>query len=347
MPTALHRILPRLAAGALFLAVAAAAPAEELNIYSYREPQLIDPILNSFTAKTGIKVNVVFARDGLNERMAAEGRNSPADLLLTTDIARLVEAKAAELTQPFISPELAKRLPDIARDAEGHWIALTMRARVIFASRERVAESQIDYKDLADPKWKGRICSRSGQYPYNTALFAAMIAHIGEAETERWLTAVKNNLAQRPSGGDREQVRDVASGKCDIAIGNTYYMGLMATDQRRPDQKIWANSVKVIFPRFEGGGTHINISGVALSKNAPHRAQALALIAYLASDEAQSMYAEVNHEYPAVSSVAPSKLVQSWGKLAADRLPLENIAKWRKKASELVDKVNFDAGPDS
>ena len=331
----------------LLLGLVLPASAAEVNIYTYRERQLIDPLLKAFAAKTGIKANVLFAKDGLNERMAAEGSNSPADLLLTTDVTRLVEAKAEGLTEAFVSKDLAARLPDMARDPDGHWIALTMRARVIFASRERVAEDKIDYADLADPKWKGRICSRSGQYAYNTALFAAMIAHKGEAETERWLSAVKANLAHRPSGGDREQVRDVASGKCDLAIANTYYMGLMVTDKKHPEQKAWTDAVKVIFPQFESGGTHINISGVALSRNAPHKAEALALIAFLASDEAQALYAEVNHEYPAVPSVAPSKLVQSWGKLTTDPQPLENIPKWRKQASELVDKVNFDAGPGS
>ena len=342
----------RTAAGMLLLlgtvlGTALSATAAEVNIYSYRELQLIEPLLKAFTAKTGIKTNVLFAKDGLNERMAAEGRNSPADLLLSTDVTRLVEAKAEALTQAFVSTELAARLPDVARDPDGHWIALTMRARVIFASRERVTETRIDYADLADPKWKGRICSRSGQYSYNTALIAAMIAHKGEAETERWLAAVKANLAHRPAGGDRDQVRDVASGKCDLAIANTYYMGLMATDTKHPEQKAWTDAVKVIFPRFEGGGTHINISGVALSRYAPHKVEALALIAFLASDEAQALYAEVNHEYPIVPAVAPSKLVQSWGKLTADSLPLDNIPKWRKAASELVDKVNFDAGPGS
>ena len=188
---------------------------------------------------------------------------------------------------------------------------------------------------------------RSGQHAYNTALFAAMIAHKGEAATERWLMAVRENLAQRPAGGDREQVRDVFTGKCDIAVANTYYMALMATDVKQPQQKEWAKSVRVIFPEFPGGGSHINVSGVALAKNAPHKIEALALIAYLTSEDAQALYAEINHEYPIVPGIAASKLVQSWGTFKADALPLENLSKLRKKASELVDKTNFDAGPNS
>ena len=331
------------ATGAMIAPIRAA----ELNIYTYREPQLLEPLLTAFTAKTGIKTNIVFARDGLNERMAAEGRNSPVDLLFTTDVARLVSAKTDGLTEAFVSAQLAAQLPDVARDADGHWIALTMRARVVLASRDRVKQDALSYEELADPKWKGRICSRSGQHPYNTALVAAMIAHKGEAAAEAWLNGVKQNLAQRPAGGDREQVRDVFSGKCDLAIANTYYMGLMATDEKKPEQKEWAKSVKVIFPVFEGKGTHVNVSGVTLAKHAPHKAEALALIAYLVSPEAQAQYAEINHEYPVVKSVAPSKLVQSWGTLNPDSLGLENLPKWRQKASELVDKVNFDAGPGS
>lgn len=336
----------RLAAGILAL-MSGTAIGAEVNIYSYREPQLIEPLLKSFTSKTGIKANLVFARDGLNERLAAEGKGSPADVLLTTDIQRLTSAKADQLTQSFIGPELAAQIPAAYRDADGHWVALTMRARVLFASRDRVKVDQIDYAELAHPKWKGRICSRSGQHPYNTALFAAMIAHKGEAEAERWLRGLKENLAQRPAGGDREQVRDVFSGKCDLALGNTYYMGLMQTETQKLEQKEWAASVKVIFPRFEGAGTHVNVSGAAVTMHAPHRTEALALVAFLAGAEAQALYAAGNHEYPVNTTVAPSAVVQGWGKLTADSLPLDNISKWRQKASELVDKVNFDAGPNS
>ena len=327
--------------------LASAVCAAEVNVYSYREPQLIEPLLKAFTAKSGITVNLVFARDGLNERLAAEGRNSPADVLLTADISRLTAAKVDLLTQSFVTPAMAGAIPAAHRDAEGHWIALTMRARVLFASRERVKEDAIDYTSLADPKWRGRICSRSGQHPYNTALIAAMIAHKGEAETERWLRGVKQNLAQRPAGGDREQVRDVFSGKCDLALGNTYYMGLMMSETQRPEQKQWAASVKTIFPRFDGAGTHVNVSGAAIARHAPHRAEAQALLEYLVSDAAQELYAGANHEYPVNTKVAPSKIVESFGKLSADQLPLDNISKWRQKASELVDKVNFDAGPNS
>jgi iron(III) transport system substrate-binding protein len=342
------RIVPRAALCLAALAGSvAAATAEEVNIYSYRQPQLIDPLLKAFTTKTGINANVVYAADGLNERLAAEGRNSPADLLFTVDAGRLSEAKDAGLTQPVESAVLAQAIPVQYRDPANHWFGLTMRARVVYASKERVKQDSITYEELADPKWKGKVCIRSGQHVYNTSLIATIIAHKGEEYAEKWLKGVRDNLAHKPAGGDREQARDIASGKCDIALGNTYYMGLMATNEKNPEQKQWAAAIRPIFPNAKDRGSHVNISGMAMAKNAPNRATALKLMEFLASDEAQKIYAAANNEYPVSPHVAPSEIVASWGTLKADPLPLENIAKYRKRASELVDKVNFDAGPSS
>jgi len=215
---------------------------------------------------------------------------------------------------------------------------------VVYASKERVQQDSITYEELADPKWKGRICSRSGQHPYNVSLIASMIAHKGEEEAEKWLRGLKENLAQKPAGGDREQARDIYSGKCDLALGNTYYVALML---KNPEQKAWAESIKVLFPNAQDRGSHVNISGMALAKYAPNKENAIKLMEFLASPEAQGIYAQVNNEYPISQEVAPSEVVQSWGKLNPDKLPLDEIAKLRKKASELVDKVNFDAGPSS
>jgi iron(III) transport system substrate-binding protein len=319
----------------------------EVNVYSYREPQLIDPLLKAFTAKTGIKTNVVFASSGLNERLAAEGANSPADLLFTVDAGRLSEAKDMGLTQPINDPVLKTTIPAPFRDAQDHWFGITMRGRIVYASKERVKQDAITYEELADPKWKGKICVRSGQHVYNTSLIATMIANKGEAFTETWLKGFKDNLAQKPAGGDREQARDIASGKCDIALGNTYYMALMATNEKNPEQKQWGAAIKPLFPNAQDRGTHVNISGMALTKNAPNKPNAVKLMEFLASDEAQKIYATANNEYPVNAKVEPSDIVKSWGALKPDPLPLENIAKYRKKASELVDKVNFDAGPNS
>lgn len=330
------------------IAASSAALAQgEVNIYSYREPGLIDPLLKAFTEKTGIKTNVVFASAGLNERLAAEGQNSPADLLFTVDAGRLSEAKDAGLTQPVDSAALKAAIPGPYRDPADHWFGLTMRARVVYASKDRVKQEAITYEELADPKWKGKICIRSGQHVYNTSLIATIIAHKGEAAAEAWLRGLKANLAQKPAGGDREQARDIFSGKCDLAIGNTYYMALMARNEKNPEQKQWGAAIKPLFPNAGDRGSHVNISGMALAKNSPNKANALKLMEFLASEEAQKIYASANNEYPVNPKVEPSDIVKSWGKLKPDALPLENIAKYRKKASELVDKVNFDAGPSS
>jgi iron(III) transport system substrate-binding protein len=345
-----HRSARKLASVAFSVCALGASGAlaqGEVNIYSYREPQLIDPLLKAFTDKTGIKANIVYAGAGLNERLAAEGQNSPADLLLTVDAGRLSEAKDAGLTQPVNSSALKGAIPAQFRDPADHWFALTMRSRVVYASKERVKQDAITYEELADPKWKGKICVRSGQHVYNTSLIATMIANKGEEFTETWLKGVKANLAQKPSGGDREQARDIFSGKCDIALGNTYYMALMAKNDKNPEQKEWGAAIKPLFPNASDRGSHVNISGVAMAKYAPNRANAVALMEFLASEAAQSIYAMANNEYPVNPKVQPSEIVQSWGKLKPDPLPLENIAKYRKKASELVDKVNFDAGPSS
>jgi iron(III) transport system substrate-binding protein len=330
------------------IAASSAALAQgEVNIYSYREPGLIDPLLKAFTEKTGIKTNVVFASAGLNERLAAEGQNSPADLLFTVDAGRLSEAKDAGLTQPVDSAALKAAIPAPYRDPANHWFGLTMRSRIVYASKDRVKQDAITYDELADPKWKGKICIRSGQHVYNTSLLATIIAHKGEAAAEAWLKGVKANLAQKPAGGDREQARDIFSGKCDLAVGNTYYMALMAKNEKNPEQKQWGAAIKPLFPNANDRGSHVNISGMALAKNSPNKANALKLMEFLASEDAQKIYASANNEYPVNPKVEPSDTVKSWGKLKPDALPLENIAKYRKKASELVDKVNFDAGPSS
>jgi iron(III) transport system substrate-binding protein len=329
---------------ATVLAATIAAPAHaqgEVNIYSYREPSLIDPLLKAFSAKTGIKTNVVFAAAGLNERLAAEGANSPADLLFTVDAGRLAEAKSAGLTQPVSLPELAT-IPASFRDGEGHWFGLTMRGRVVYASKERVKQDTITYEELADPKWKGKVCVRSGQHIYNVSLLGAIIAHKGEAAAEAWLKGVRANLARKPAGGDREAVRDVRAGLCDLAIANTYYMAAML---KNPEQKAWAESTRMLFPNAGDRGTHVNISGMAMAKHARNKDAALKLMAFLASDEGQALYASVNNEYPISPRAAPSDLVKSWGTLKPDALPLDAMTKNLKKASELVDKVGFDAGP--
>lgn len=323
------------------------AQGNDVNIYSLRQTSLIQPLLDAFAHKTGIKTNVIFADKGLIERIAAEGASSPADLLLTADIGFLTSAVDQGIAQPIKSAAVEANIPANYRDPGGLWVGLTSRARVVYASRDRVKQDTISYAELADPKWKGKICVRSGQHPYNVALLASMIAHKSEAEAKQWLQGVKANLATKPAGGDREQAKGIFSGQCDIALGNTYYMALMASNDKQPEQQEWAKSVKVLFPDAGGPGTHVNISGVVLAKNAPNKENAIKLVEFLTSDEAQKLYAELNNEYPLKAGVALSAVVQSWGELKPDPLPLAEIGKNRKRASELVDEVGFDQGPNS
>lgn len=331
----------RLTAFALALCgTALPALAEEVNIYSHRQPELIQPLLDAFTAETGITVNVAFVDKGMAERLVAEGDRSPADLVLTVDIARLMEVVNAGVTQPVDSAVLDANIPAEFRDPADQWFGLTARARIVYASKERVAAGEVTtYEDLADPKWKGRICIRSGTNDYNVALTAAVLAHHDAAFTKTWLEGVKANLARKPEGGDRDQVKAIWSGQCDIAVGNTYYMGQMLAD---PEQAEWANSVSIVFPTFENGGTHMNISGVAMTKSAPNKEAALKLMEWLSSDEAQHIYAETNHEFPVKPGVERSDLVKSWGEFTPDSLGLADVAKLRPEALKLIEEVNFD-----
>jgi iron(III) transport system substrate-binding protein len=337
------RFFLRAAAGALALALsfaAATADAQEVNVYTYREPDLIKPLFDRFSAETGIKVNAVFAADGLEERIEMEGENSPADLLVTVDVARLQKAVDLGIAQPFRSEVLEAAVPPALRDPGGAWYALSERARVVYASKDRVADQAITYEDLADPKWKGRICIRSGQHHYNLALIGAMIAKLGPQAAKTWLEGVKANLARKPSGADRDVAKDIAAGLCDIGVGNTYYVGLMEHD---PEQKAWTDAIKVIMPTFkDSGGTHINVSGVVLAKYAPDRANAVKLAEWLVSDEAQKIYADANFEYPVKAGIAVSPDVLAFGTLKPDTLPLTEIARTRAAASEMVDAVGFD-----
>ena len=316
------------------------ACAEEVNIYSHRQPELIQPLLDAFTAETGIAVNVAFVDKGMAERLTAEGDRSPADLILTVDVARLIDVVGAGVTQAVSSATLDQNIPAAFRDPQGQWFGLTSRARIVYASKDRVNPAEItSYEDLADPKWQGRLCMRSGTNDYNLALTAAVLAHHDPDYTKDWLEGVKANLARKPTGGDRDQVKAIWAGECDIAIGNTYYMGEMLAD---PAQAEWANAVQILFPTFEAGGTHLNISGVAMTKAAPHRDAALKLMEWLSSDSAQKIYAETNYEFPVKDGVARSALVQSWGSFTPDSIPLAEVAANRPEALRLTEEVDFD-----
>ena len=256
-------MLRSIALAAALVLPALSATAGEVNVYTSRQPELIQPIFDAFTGETGITVNVLYARKGLIERLKAEGDRSPADLYVTADIGNVKAATDAGLTQPHGSAAVDSAVPESLRDAGSHWFALTTRARVIYASKDRVAEGAVTtYEDLADPKWQGRICTRPGSHYYNLALVAAVIAHHGPNAARDWVDGLKANLARKPQGNDRAQVKAVWAGECDIAIGNTYYMGKML---EKEDQRPWADAVRIVFPVFEDGGAHVNISGAALT----------------------------------------------------------------------------------
>jgi iron(III) transport system substrate-binding protein len=322
------------------LLAATPALAQEVNIYTTRQAFLIEPVMAAFTAETGIKVNLAFIEKGLVERLKSEGRGSPADLVMTVDIANLQQIVEAEVLQPVDSAVLEAAVPAELRSPEDLWFALTTRARVAYASKDRVADGEVTtYEDFADPKWKGRICTRPGVHDYNLALLAAVIAHHGEDKAREWAAGLKANLARKPEGNDRAQVKAIWAGECDIALSNTYYMGAMLAD---PEQKAWAESARIVFPTFADGGTHLNVSGIAMTQSAPNRAEALRLMEWLVSPAAQAIYAETNHEYPVLPGAKRSDLVDGWGSFEADTRDLTEIAKLRPAALRIIEEVGFD-----
>ncbi|ABZ75472.1 extracellular solute-binding protein family 1 [Shewanella halifaxensis HAW-EB4] len=313
--------------------------ADSLTVYSYRQAFLIEPILENFTKETGIKVDVVFSKKGIAERMMREGRLSKADIVLTSDFYRLMELVEKDLVVPASSDILKQNIPEKYRSPDDEWYALTMRVRNVYSSKDRLGKLDINYEDLADPKYKGKICTRSGKHPYNVSLVASMIAHHGEQETKTWLEGWKANLARKPQGNDRAQVKAVSEGLCDLAIGNSYYLGKMLQD---PKQKAWADAIEINFPNQDNRGSHINVSGMALAKHSKNQAAAIELMEYLSGDKAQQVYAEVNFEYPVKADVSPSKLVASWGTFKADDLPIYKLAEYHGAAIKLLDEVKFD-----
>ena len=324
----------------------APAAAAEVNLYSYRQPFLIEPILAKFTEETGIAVNVVFAKKGMIDKIRAAGANNPADTVLTVDVGRLDGLAKAGLLEPVQSPLLEANVPAHLRHPDGIWFGLTTRARVVYAHRNRVGPDEIrNTADLADPKLKGRVCSRSGKHGYNLAFLAAVIAHRGETAAEDWLRGVKANLARKPQGNDRAQAKAIYGGVCDVALANTYYMGKMATNKKKPEQQDWARAVRVRFLDQDGPGQHVNISGAGVIKGAKNREEAVRLLEFLSGDVAQAMYASRNFEYPVKPGVAVDPFVESLGRFRADTLSLSEIARHRKASSRLVDQVRFDEGP--
>ncbi|PSW20321.1 iron ABC transporter substrate-binding protein [Photobacterium sanctipauli] len=329
------------AAISTLLAPQLASAAEEVNVYSYRQPFLVEPLFNEFTKETGIKVNVKFAKEGFTEMLKKEGQYSPADIVLTTDIGHLVELSDNDLVQGVNNETINENIPSQYRDSEGEWFALTLRTRNVQSSKDRVGQlpADFDYMDLASPEWKGKICTRSGKHHYNISLVSSMIAHHGEAEAKKWLEGFKANLARKPQGNDRGQVKAVKEGLCDLAVSNSYYFGKMLENE---NQRAWAEAVYINFPGQQTSGTHVNVSGMAMAKYAPNDDNAIKLMEFLTASKAQEMYAAVNFEYPVKEGVKRSELVASWGDFKADDLSLEKISNYRSTAVKLLDEVKFD-----
>lgn len=332
-------IFSALVGAALLGGAALPACAQEVNVYSTREQRLLAPMLDAFTKQTGIKVKAIFIEKGLEERVQAEGASSPADVIILVDGARTILAARNGLFQPAKSELLEKTVPANLRDPGGLWHALTLRSRIVYASKDRVAQDAIAYEDLADPKWKGKVCTRSGQHGYNIGLFSALIAHHGEQKAAEIIAGIKANLAKKPSGGDRDVAKDIAAGVCDVGLANTYYLGLMAASN---DQKAWAAAVKPLASHFRDGGTHVNVSAAGIAKHAPHRAEAMKLLEFMVSPEAQAAYADINFEYPVSSAVPANETKKLFGAIKPDKISMDALADNARKASELVDRLAFD-----
>ena len=319
------------------------AAATELNIYSHRQPFLIDPFLKAFTEKTGIQTNVLYSTKGLAQRLKAEGENSPADVILTVDIGRLYIYQDLELLSQVQSDVLQANIPAHLRSTDNTWFGLSKRSRIIVTSKDRVAVGEIEnIEDLADPKWKGRICVRPGSHVYNRALMASLIAAHGAEAAEQWAAALVDNLARRPQGNDRAQVKAIYEGQCDVAIINNYYFGKLKYSEDE-NQRQWAQSLNLVFPNQGDGerGAHVNISGGGIAKHSKNKVAAQALLEFLTEPMSQQLYGAINFEYPVNPNVPASEELQSWGTFKEDKLPILKIAELSREAQKIIDRVGW------
>ena len=327
----------------LLLSLSFNAVADEVNVYSARKENLIKPLLDKFSAETGIKTNLITAKaDKLLTRMVNEGINTPADVLITTDAGRLYRAKDAGMLQKINSPTVNKLVPSHLRDDDDEWVGLSLRSRVIFYASDRVKPEQLSsYEDLANAKWKKRICIRGSSNIYNQSMVASMIAAKGEAATQEWANGLVANLARKPKGGDRDQIKAAAAGQCDVAIANTYYYGKMLDNKKDASQVEAAQKMAVFWPNQNDRGAHVNVSGAGISKHAKNRENAVRLIEFLLNTESQNWYASVNYEYPVVEAVSASDLVASWGNFKSDVVNLSRLGELNAQAVKIMDKAGW------
>lgn len=320
---------------------AAASRAEEIALYSNREPALVAPVVAAFTELSGIKVNIVFVEDSLVKRLASEGETSPADVLLTIGLDKTTQLSTRGLTQAFTSSRLEQAVPANLRGSNEQWLALAIRPRVALARKDS-ALAAIDYEDLASPRWRGKLCMRSPLHQNNVALVAAFLAHHGEAATEAWLAGLKANLAHKPDGKDNDVIREVAQGTCGIGVGNTVALAQLRDGREGAEWRGWATAVKAIQATFKGGGTHVNLTAVAIAKQAPHAAAAQKLVEFLVTPPAQRMFAAVELEYPVLAAAERAPIVAEMGEFTADTLPIDEIGRAQQAAIALIKKAGFD-----
>lgn len=317
-------------------------PSNEVNLYSARKEALIKPLLDAFTADTGIKVNIISSKaDALLERIESEGINSPADVLLTTDAGRLYRAKSAGIFQAISSSDLLNTIPQHYRDTDNTWFGLSLRVRAIMVTDQAPSDSLQNYEDLSTPTAKGQICIRSSSNIYNQSLVASLISAKGEAAVESWANGLVNNMARSPQGGDRDQIRAAAAGQCSIVVANTYYLANMLGNEDNAEDYAAARKLRVIWPNQSDRGAHVNVSGAGVVNNAPNKDNAVKLIEFLVSDAAQKIYADVNFEYPVISGIDVNPILSEWGTFKADTLALTSLGENNAAALKLMDRAGW------
>jgi iron(III) transport system substrate-binding protein len=326
----------------IMFACGSSDPVQEVNVYTHRHYEADGKLYEKFTEETGIKVNVVNANaDELIQRLETEGANSPADILITVDGGRLNRAQEKGLLQPVKSPTLEANVPAQFREPNGHWYGVTYRARIIAYSKDRVKAGEIkNYEDLQDPKWKGRILVRSSEHIYNQSLLASILLSEGEDKALEWAKGIVANLARNPKGSDRDQVKAVASGEGDLAIVNTYYIGLMLNSESAEEKKA-AESIQIVYPNQDNRGTHINVSAVAVTKHSPNRENAIKFLEFMSGNHAQEILAQTNFEYPVNPEVPMAGLLESWGTFKKDSVNLSLLGKYNDQAVKLMDQAGW------
>jgi len=342
LPYSALRTAMRTLTCALLMAATAPLIAAELNVYSARQEALIKPLLDEFTAETGIKVNLVTGKgDALLTRLQAEGRNSPADILITSDAGRLVRAEQAGVLLAQTSPELEAAVPAHLRSPQGYWYGLSVRARALVYNRDSVNPDTLStYEALAQPQWRGRVCVRSSSNIYNQSLVAGMLATQGDAKTAAWLDGFVANFARPPQGGDRDQIKAVAAGQCDVAVVNSYYLGGMVTSQDEAERAA-AAKVGIFWPNQDDRGTHVNVSGAGVTAASDQPELAVQLITFLTRDSSQQWYAETNNEYPVRDDVPVSELLATWGTFKADPVDVSELGKLNAQAVMAMDRARW------